>query len=144
MKIKILMIVSILSLGACNNLERLLNGKDDESIPVSEVFGGTDPIDQAPNFGIETPEGYTREDYFGNLPIDGQIQITPMAGEVLRVFIKEKSINQWFIVPPTYSSAFWYVYDPKTGFVQYQGKHLENKGFAIYQYIPIQLEKKDL
>lgn len=124
-------------LGACQGVDRLINGREDETSPIETVIvGGPALPSEAPEFNLPVPAGYEKVAHFGAMPAGGLVSFPPVSGSTVAVFIYQTGPQVWFRIGHLYSDAFWYTYDAAAGTVQYHGNHLGGTAFCVYQYVP--------
>lgn len=128
---KILLSLSFLLLIGCTKHQ-------DRESPPEPVYSSAPALGAAPQFNVNTPEGYTKTVFHGKMPSDGVVQIPANSDMLVDVFIKFPTINQWFIISDRYSSGYWYQIDKTSGIVHYQGNYLSGKEYCVYQYLPIE------
>lgn len=135
MKNTLLVLLLITGIG-CNSLKRLTDGGEPNTPQETKVLvgGGSAPYTGHPQFDVPTPEGTTRQDYVGDLPVNGTVQVAISPNSTVKVFLLEKNINQWFFLKPYFSDAFYYEFNASTGIVHFKGAHLQDKAYCVYQY----------
>lgn len=131
----ITMIAALLMLTGCHGIDRLINGPEGTPQPDPEVISSVPAMaPNAPNFNVPTPAGTTRVVYYGELPATHTVQIAVDPAAPIDVFMLDRGIRTWFKLEQQEIPAFWYTYDAAAGVVTYHGRHLEMKGFCVYQY----------
>lgn len=128
----LLFLLLLSPLVGCNSMNKLLgNTESSEPKPV-EIITSMPQVGDAPEFNIQTPEGYTRIIHHGEL-VGNTVTLQSNPNTLVHVFMKDRSIGQWFMLNDEFSNAFYYSYAPYQ--VTYHGANLNWKEYAIYQYV---------
>jgi hypothetical protein len=128
------LITLLFVLGGCNGVDRLLNGPTAPPSPPQTLLGGPSKLGNPPEFALTTPLGFERRVFYNYLSASGEVLLPTVSDSLIKVFLKDPAINQWFQLGKTYSGAFWYTQEGSV--VHYQGANLGDKVYCIYQYIP--------
>lgn len=130
---RLILIGLMLSTVGCKGLNRLIDGKTPDEIADKQPIN---PLSGQPDFGIAVPTGYSRTIFYGMMPADHKVSVTPSSNSMVRVFIRDGGqVNHWFQINSQYSEAFWYSSDPGTFKIEYQGVNLGGHEYCIYQDI---------
>lgn len=134
---KNLLFLSLLvSFVGCQKFNRLIDGPKDAPPKPMKAISSIPAIGEAPDFNLQTPAGYTRLVFHGEL-VGPIVKVNADVNSLVQVFIKERSIGQWFRINDEYSDAFWFTFDPVAGTITYHGKNLGQKEFCVYQYVKV-------
>ena len=106
----------------------------DEPRPLNQVIiGGGQVSQETPDFGVETPYGYSRLTYHGVLDSTANVNIQPDSNKTLMVYIKHNGF--WFKLGHLYSGAFYYQDNGDS--IHYVGTWTDGKEYCIYEFIPV-------
>lgn len=85
-----------------------------------------------PEFGVPTPEGYTKRVLYGVLDPSGVVVVEGLKkGDKLLVTIKDA--GHWFKLGTLYSGAYYY--QVKIPQVVYIGLNINRKEYCIYHFV---------
>ncbi len=129
---KLILALSLLSVGGCNS--RILDhSKDkDESAPVQSVITGG-MVGACPEIAMQTPIGFTVNHLYGVLRGTSEMTITDEPNSTIFVYLRDAMT--WFKLGKTVSGAYWY--ERKTsGTVTFHGPYLQGKEVCVYEYLP--------